>query len=229
MRISHGFVHSLRTFTLVPPACRNLNSTSVSHISQPWLGEKNLTFNSLDKACSLWLSDIIQKLASLAEQVRSHCWEARGSRSSGSLGSPSVHALACSSVCWKLNWQKTSLCWRTRVVQEPALESLHLRMPGPCLQSLYELTTWTCSMKAPSEWEGTPQCTSCLCFDIPYFLFGFLDCRARQTRLFPALSGPWEPPLYFYHPPHQLSGFQLVSSGPSEISPDSPKLKVLSA
>lgn len=62
VRISHGLVHNLRTFTLVAPAGRSLNSISKFHISQSQPGEE-LNFKSLAKTSSPLLSDFIQEVA----------------------------------------------------------------------------------------------------------------------------------------------------------------------
>lgn len=111
-----------------------------AHLTFPGLGwGRNLAFNTLDKACSSRFSDIILRLASLAEQGRRQCSKAGERRSSCSLASPSVHVLACSRVCWK-----RLLCRRLFYAGEIEWSrNLLLRDGGLGCRSLHPVTMWT--------------------------------------------------------------------------------------
>lgn len=199
-----------------------------AHLTFPGLGwGRNLAFNTLDKACSSRFSDIILRLASLAEQGRQQCSKAGERRSSCSLASPSVHVLACSRVCWKLNLQKTLLRWRNRVVQEPALERRWVRMPVLASSHYVNSQAWTHTMRPPSEWGCAPQRNSCLCFDSPCFSFGLYLFTIDSCIYLPFSLAFCEPTLCFPHLPYQLSELQFASFWPPEISLDSPDLEVL--
>lgn len=66
VRISHGLIHNLRTFALVTPARRSLDSSSMFCNSQLWsLLWEELSFECLAKSSLQWLNDFIQELASV--------------------------------------------------------------------------------------------------------------------------------------------------------------------
>lgn len=193
-----------------------------TYLTFPGLGwGRNMTFNTLDKAYSSRFSDIIPRLASLAEQGRPQCSKAGESRSSCSLASSSVHVLACSRVCWKLNLQKTLLRWRNR--EWP--RNLLLRDGVLGCRSLHPVTTWTHKLNSYNEasiWMGVRSTTQFV-FMIRWSLLlvwppklltpGFIYHSLGPLRTHPLLPSSF----------HISSlSFSLYPSGLPEISLDSP-------
>lgn len=197
-----------------------------TYLTFPGLGwGRNLAFNTLDKAYSSRFSDIIPRLASLAEQGRPQCSKAGESQSSCSLASPSVHILDCSRVCWKLNLQKTLLRWRNREWSRNLLSRRCVRMPvlasSHYVNSQAEFVQWGLHLNGSALHNS-----SCLWFDGPCFSFGLLNCWLLD--LLTILLGLCEPTLYCPPLPYQLSELQLVSFWPPRNLSGLPRpLKVL--
>lgn len=151
VRLSHGLIHSLRTFTLVPPAWRSLDAPRGFCISQPqsvlW-GRDN--FKSLTKAPSQQLRDFLQELILLRTRPAERQEKAVSAAAMFSqVGfSQGAHPCLFPACAFKPKQQKSVLLLkRPRTFQETAPWGGHVGMSGPWLESLSEFTTWSAADK----------------------------------------------------------------------------------